>query len=123
MPQLITEAYLRRQVDLKMAALYAPVFAELFVGPVGKLVTSLRFFSPVAKTWDKDKTVQVPWMITWPNGGYQAHQPPMTFVFGEGNYDTGLGDVKVGACHRLPGAGVESTGEYQTFGNENGLVP
>ena len=112
-PQLITEEYLRRQLDIKTAKLWALPLAEAMAGPVHRFPS--RVISVQAQTWDRDRTVHLTVVLN--DGGGRQRHIPMRFMFNGPNYDTGAGAVVLGACHRLPGAGVSTTGEFTSITN------
>ena len=116
--QLITEQFLRRQLDIKVTRDWALVIAEMFCGPTHKAPSRVL---TSADTWDDDHTVKFTVVLN-DAPGVQRHFRG-EIVFGGPNYDTGAGDVLEGKCHRLPGGGQQSTGEYQTFDNVAGSQP
>ena len=113
-PQLVTETYLRRQLDLRTAQTWALPLAEAMAGPVHRFPS--RIVGVTAPTWDKDRTVELTVVLN-DGPGSQRHIP-MRFVFDGPDYDTGAGAVQQGACHQLPGAGVNTTGEFTTVEND-----
>lgn len=111
-PQLVTEEYLRRQLDIKVATLWALPLCEAMAGPAH---AQTRIVGVTAQTWDKDKTVRLTCVMN--DGPGQQRHIPMQIVFGGPNYDTTAGSVTEGTCHKLPGAGVNTTGEFTTIEN------
>ena len=116
-PQLVTEEYLRRELDLKVAALWALPLAEAMAGPAH---AQTRIVGVTAQTWDKDHTVRLTAVMN--DGPGQQRHIPMSFNFGGPNYDTSSGSVTTGACHKLAGAGVSTTGEFTTIENHTDSI-
>ena len=116
-PQLVTEEYLRRQLDIKVATLWALPLGEAMAGPAH---AATRVVGVTAQTWDKDKTVRL--TVVMNDGPGQQRHIPMSFNFGGPNYDTSSGSVTVGACHKLAGAGVSTTGEFTTIENHTDSI-
>ena len=116
-PQLVTEQYLRRQLDIRVATLWALPLAEAMAGPAH---AATRIVGVTAQTWDKDRTVRLTAVMN--DGPGQQRHIPMTFVFGGPNYDTTSGSVTTGTCHKLAGAGVATTGEFTTIENHTDSI-
>ena len=116
--QLITEPFLRRELDIKVTRDWALVIAEMFCGPTHKAPSRVLV---EADKWNDDHTVNFVVVLN-DAPGVQRHFKGC-IVFGGPNYDTGDGGVLEGKCHKLPGGGQESTGEYQTFDNTAGGEP
>ena len=114
-PQLVTETYLRRELDVSTAIAWSIPVAEAFAGPVHRFTS--RVVDVQADTWDRDKMVRLTVVLN-DGGGIQRHIP-MRWTFAGHDYDLDSGSVTQGACHKLPSAGVATTGEFTTV--ENGL--
>ena len=112
-PQLVTETWLRRQLDISIAKLWAIPIAEALAGPAHRFTS--RVVDVDADTWDDDHQVHLT-VILNDGPGRQRHLP-MTFTFGGYDYDKASGSVVQGKCTQLPGAGVSTTGEFTTVRN------
>ena len=114
-PQLVTETWLRRQLDISIAKLWAidPHCAEALAGPAHRFTS--RVVHVDADTWDDDHQVHLT-VILNDGPGRQRHLP-MTFTFDGYDYDKASGSVTQGKCTQLPGAGVATTGEFTTVRN------
>ena len=117
-PQLVTEEYLRRQLDIDIAQVWALPLAEMMAGPAHRFPT--RIVGVRAETWDRDRMVHLTVVLN-DGPGVQRHIP-MTFTFNGPNYDTDSGSVTTGKCTQLPGAGVATTGEFTTIHNKTDAV-
>ena len=106
--QLITEEYLRRQLDENTLRLLAPLLAQLFFDKHVEIVSA-----HIVSTWDKNP---VGWITVRPR--YWRGSPLRIQVqFYGPNYDATDGGVVVGKCSERPGAGVKTTGEFTTIDN------
>ena len=113
-PQLVTEEYLRRQLDISIAQVWALPLAEMMAGPAHRFPT--RITGVKAETWDRDRMVHL--TVVMNDGPGRQRHIPMTFTFNGPNYDTDSGSVTTGTCTELPGAGVATTGEFTTIHNK-----
>ena len=95
--QLITEAFLRRQLDIKVTRDWALVIAEMFCGPTHKFPSRVLVS---ADKWADDRTVNFTVVLN-DAPGVQRHFRGK-IVFGGHDYDTGDGGVIEGKCHQLP---------------------
>ena len=115
-PQLVTEEYLRRQLDIRIAQVWALPIAEALAGPAHRAPS--RIVGVNADSWAQDKQVKL--VVVFNDGPGQQRHVPMTFTFNGPNYDTTAGSVTTGVCHKLPNAGVQTTGEFTTVENDTG---
>ena len=113
-PQLVTEQYLRQQLDEQTAQLWGLVLGEMIMGPVHRYPQ--RVIVQRSPTWDQDATVNVTFVAN-DAPGVQRHGS-LAISFNGANYQTASGTVTEGQCTTLPGAGVVSTGEYTTVTNK-----
>ena len=106
-PQLITEEYLRRQLDLHVIQTLDVVWVEALGGRGWEVVGS-----GLSEHWDRDATGWVTYRPPY------YHGPAFRFevIFGGPAYAAG-GSVTTGDCRELPG-GVQTTGEYIERDNE-----
>ena len=116
--QLVTEAFLRRQLDIKVTRDWALVIAEMFCGPTHKAPSRVLV---LADRWAEDHTVNFVVVLNDAPGVQRHFKGSITF--GGYDYATGDGGVQEGTCHKLPGGGQQSTGEYQSFDNLAGSQP
>ena len=115
-PQLVTEEYLRRQLDIKWAENSTLILCELMAGPVHRYPSRV---TSQAQTWDVDRTVRTVCILN-DAPGKQRHIA-VDWAFAGHDYEADGGTVTVDSCHRLPGAGLQTTGEYQTFDNSGAI--
>ena len=123
--QLVTEDYLRRQLDIKTAHLWGQVVAELLTGnlatddfgehlagtPAAPRVTGVW----ADTDWPDNRRVYVEFEIT---GQPYAHNwYRLAIDFKGPDYNTSGGSVTQGECRQRPGAGVATTGEFTTIEN------
>ena len=106
--QLVTERYLRRQLDQKTTVLLAPIVAELFSDQHATVVSA-----GIDNHWDERPIGHVTFRPRYWRGAPLR----VSILFDDPNYDTSAGSVTQGTCHERPGAGVATTGEYTTVTN------
>ena len=112
-PQLVTETWLRRQLDISIAKLWAIPIAEALAGPAHRFTS--RVVHVNADSWDDDHQVHLTVVLN--DGPGRQRHVPMTFTFDGYDYDKASGSVTQGKCTQLPGAGVSTTGEFTTVRN------
>ena len=119
MTQLVTAAYLRREVAVnKVIPDIALVAAEMLCGPVHRYASRI-VLDDARFTGDGDCPFQV---ILNDAPGRQRHVRGVVTLNGA-DYDTGKGSVEQHSCHQLPSAGPVTTGEWRTVDNTDGASP
>ena len=123
--QLVTEDYLRRQLDIRTAHLWGQVAAELLTGNLATadfgehLVgtpAAPRVTGAWADTdWPNNRRVYVEFEIT--GSPYRGNWYRLEIDFKGPDYNTAGGSVTQGECRQRPGAGVATTGEFTTIEN------
>ena len=115
--QLVTEDYLRRELDLRMGRIWGTVIGEMLLGPVHRYPPQE---SITADDWDVHHSVvnHVAYPVARTMSGWFYDVTTLTFDLGGYDYDPDAGGVDVIDCHQLtPAGGSETTGEYETFDN------
>ena len=108
-PQLVTERYLRRELDLHTLQTLDVVIAQMLLDQHAVVVGS--HLSP---HWDRDATGYVVYKPrNWAGTPFVA-----TVVFGAPGYAADGGSVTESNCVNLPGGGVSTTGEFTTIEND-----
>ena len=126
--QLITEEYLRRQVDIAVAHHWGYIVADLLGGfynadgrLYGKQASPQLHYVRAAPDWDKSRKVTFAFHYELDGrafiGPFAEGESFIHFYFEGPNYDAGAGSVTVSNCVQLPGAGVATTGEFTTVTN------
>ena len=106
-PQLITEEFLRRQLDLHtIQTLAEPIAQLLFDSHV------VVHGSGLLATWDRDPVGYIHYGPHWQDVPYTAH-----VRFGDPTYRPDGGTVNEHDCQQLPGAGTKTTGEFTSVDN------
>ena len=108
-PQLVTEQYKRRQLDLHVIqSIDEPVAQAL----LDEHAVVLR--SGLLDTWDKSPLGFVDYRPRGYTGpAFRAH-----VLFGSPGYAPDGGHITTSDCRELPGAGVQTTGEFTSVDNE-----
>ena len=107
-PQLLTEQYLRRQLDLHVIQTIDEPLAQAMYDEHVTVVNS-----GLLATWDKDPVG----FIVYRPRGWVGTPFTMHVRFGSPNYSADGGTVNEHDCKELPGAGVQTTGEFTSITN------
>ena len=108
-PQLVTERYLRRELDLHTLQTLDVVIAQMLLDQHAVVVGS-----HLSAHWDRDATGYVVYKPrNWAGTPFVA-----TVIFGAPGYAADGGSVTETNCKNLPGGGVSTTGEYSTVEND-----
>ena len=108
-PQLITEQYERRQLDLHVIQTLDEPIAQALLDEHA-VVTG----SGLLATWDKSPVGWIDYRPRYYTGPhFRAH-----ILFGAPGYAPDGGSIVESDCRELPGAGVQTTGEFTSVDNQ-----